>query len=232
LSEGKFSKYLFYALGEIILVVIGILIAVSINNWNEDRKNAISEHQLISSLRKDMLLNQAELQRVLDKSVRTRLSSDSLLKAARHEIGPLTNELLTDLIVDGTNFTIYTTHEGTIQDIMGSGKLDLIRNDSIRLAIASWNVNLRHLREWETIERNSSEGYMKYLQKNLDMYKRRPDSLLTKEIEEQIFNDRIFLNRVANRSRLPGILNEYYQMEVPKLERLLGHLEKEMKTGH
>lgn len=38
LSENKFSKYLLYAIGEIILVVIGILIALSINNWNENRK--------------------------------------------------------------------------------------------------------------------------------------------------------------------------------------------------
>ena len=38
LTENKFSKYLIYAIGEIILVVIGILIALSINNWNEEKK--------------------------------------------------------------------------------------------------------------------------------------------------------------------------------------------------
>ena len=38
LTENKFSKYLIYAIGEIILVVIGILIALQINNWNENRK--------------------------------------------------------------------------------------------------------------------------------------------------------------------------------------------------
>ena len=39
LTEYKFSKYLTYAIGDIIHVVTGILIAVSINNWNENRKN-------------------------------------------------------------------------------------------------------------------------------------------------------------------------------------------------
>ena len=38
LSENKFSKYLIYAVGEIVLVVIGILIALQINNWNEIRQ--------------------------------------------------------------------------------------------------------------------------------------------------------------------------------------------------
>ncbi|MFT4832575.1 MAG: hypothetical protein ACI815_002231 [Psychroserpens sp.] len=42
-TENKFSKYLLYAIGEIILVVIGILIALQINNWNENKK---SENQL------------------------------------------------------------------------------------------------------------------------------------------------------------------------------------------
>ena len=43
LSEGKTGKYLKYAIGEIVLVVIGILIALQINNWNENRKNRIAE---------------------------------------------------------------------------------------------------------------------------------------------------------------------------------------------
>ena len=49
LSENKLSKYLIYAVGEIILVVIGILIALQVNNWNENRKNdKVEESYLIS----------------------------------------------------------------------------------------------------------------------------------------------------------------------------------------
>ena len=42
-SSGKFRSYLGYALGEIILVVIGILIALQINNWNEDHKDRLKD---------------------------------------------------------------------------------------------------------------------------------------------------------------------------------------------
>ena len=38
LTENKFSKYLLYAIGEIALVMIGILLALQVNNWNEDQK--------------------------------------------------------------------------------------------------------------------------------------------------------------------------------------------------
>ena len=55
LSENKLSKYLLYAIGEIILVVIGILIALQINNWNEDRKTADQRTKLIEALEADAM---------------------------------------------------------------------------------------------------------------------------------------------------------------------------------
>ena len=59
ISQNRLSKYLLYAIGEIILVVVGILIALQINNWNENRKDqqVVQElyHNLISSLKKDSI---------------------------------------------------------------------------------------------------------------------------------------------------------------------------------
>jgi hypothetical protein len=52
--ENKTGKYFKYAIGEIILVVIGILIALSINNWNEDRKHAIAENEFFKSITNDL----------------------------------------------------------------------------------------------------------------------------------------------------------------------------------
>ncbi len=57
LTENKFSKYLIYAIGEIVLVVIGILIALQINNWNETKQRSNQEKkvllELTTNLRKD-----------------------------------------------------------------------------------------------------------------------------------------------------------------------------------
>jgi hypothetical protein len=54
LSENKFSKYLIYAIGEIVLVVIGILIALSINNWNEVQKDKRKAVIILEAIRSDM----------------------------------------------------------------------------------------------------------------------------------------------------------------------------------
>ncbi len=54
LSENKFSKYLIYAVGEIILVVIGILIALQINSWNDNRKAKIVENKFFANVLQDL----------------------------------------------------------------------------------------------------------------------------------------------------------------------------------
>ena len=51
METGKTGKYFKYAIGEIVLVVIGILIALQINNWNEEKKGKIELNQYLSSLK-------------------------------------------------------------------------------------------------------------------------------------------------------------------------------------
>ena len=51
LPDNKFSKYLLYAIGEIVLVVIGILLALQVNNWNETRKDRLTEREILQNLR-------------------------------------------------------------------------------------------------------------------------------------------------------------------------------------
>ena len=70
LSEGKTGKYLKYAFGEIVLVVIGILIALQINNWNEQRKERIQEKILIG--RRDAGFGGARSRGVLNRNARHR----------------------------------------------------------------------------------------------------------------------------------------------------------------
>ncbi|MEL6483526.1 MAG: DUF6090 family protein, partial [Bacteroidota bacterium] len=62
LAEKQFSKYLLYALGEIILVVIGILIALQINNWNERRQLSKEREKLIGALLSDAETTQKRLE--------------------------------------------------------------------------------------------------------------------------------------------------------------------------
>ncbi len=64
LSENRFSKYLLYAIGEIILVVIGILIALQINNWNERRKAKEIEQEILIQFKEDLIGDIESIERV------------------------------------------------------------------------------------------------------------------------------------------------------------------------
>ena len=66
LTENKFSRYLIYAIGEILLVVIGILLALQINNWNENQKQQHFANKLLLDIKTSLINNYVQLNFVID----------------------------------------------------------------------------------------------------------------------------------------------------------------------
>ena len=86
LMKDKISKYYKYAFGEIILVVIGILIALSINNWNEARKNRIEQLILINNIIEDLRLDSIHINKSLSEvGNQKRLVDDLISKSLDNE---------------------------------------------------------------------------------------------------------------------------------------------------
>ncbi len=91
MQKNKFTTYLLYAIGEIVLVVIGILIAVSLNNWNQNQQALTNAHQNLTTIHSNLLLDIDEIQRSINEIHRfqknlteleyrgTQYSKDSLL---------------------------------------------------------------------------------------------------------------------------------------------------------
>jgi hypothetical protein len=65
LPENKVSRYLLYAIGEIALVMIGILLALQVNNWNEEKKAKDKERQALSEILSDLELNISSLRGII-----------------------------------------------------------------------------------------------------------------------------------------------------------------------
>ena len=68
IKENKVSKYILYAIGEILLVVIGILIALQINNWNENRKLRNTEQKYLLDLKEEFSFNKGELENIMNRN--------------------------------------------------------------------------------------------------------------------------------------------------------------------
>jgi hypothetical protein len=129
IKEGKTTKYFKYAIGEIILVVIGILIALSINNWNENRKLKLQEIDLLKDIQADLKASIIEidrniitnektviLNRLIAKYLQENLPYEKVLDTAFGRITAWSSPYLT--------FTAYET--------LKNKGLELIQNDSLK----------------------------------------------------------------------------------------------------
>ncbi len=82
LKENHVTRYLLYALGEIVLVVIGILIALQINNWNESRKQDLAEKEFITGVKNDLEQDKTYINLVLHQAEEKAHAFDLLVKEA------------------------------------------------------------------------------------------------------------------------------------------------------
>ena len=145
LIENKFSNYLIYAIGEIILVVIGILIAVSINNWNEGRKEIEQEQKILLQLKLEFNKNLKQL----EEKISMRLD---ILQASTKLLGYIDNPELAELdsIIFQLSFLITDpTFDPIKNNLIESGNLNLIRHDSLKLKLTNWSTDVFQLQELE-----------------------------------------------------------------------------------
>lgn len=128
LTENKFSKYLLYAIGEIALVMIGILLALQVNNWNEERKERHVELDILRQIKKTLTEDlQAENENY---------AINNAIKASDIIINHLANKLPYNDSLDlhFANLSSYRLHmpNTSAYDNLKSIGFSIISNDSIR----------------------------------------------------------------------------------------------------
>ncbi|APA64425.1 DUF6090 family protein [Maribacter sp. 1_2014MBL_MicDiv] len=144
LSESKFSKYLIYAIGEIILVVIGILIALQINNWNEKQKEEKSELLILKTLQKDFIENKKMYSEIVDKQQFVIDNCKSLIKCFENKDVEYKRDSIGTFIYYGA-FNYYRAEPilGSYEALIGSGDLKILTNETLKskLALFSSEIN-------------------------------------------------------------------------------------------
>ncbi len=136
LSENKFSKYLLYAIGEIVLVVIGILIALQINNWNENTKAQLFEENILTEIHKTLNDDLIFFER-LEKRIRKKDTAiDNLLLARNGKIHLSDTELRSSINWYNVGI-VFSYNKGPYEALKSSG-LDKIKTDSLRFALTNY----------------------------------------------------------------------------------------------
>lgn len=129
IGKNKQTIYLFYAAGEVILVVLGILIALQINNWNENRNLRKLENILLVDIKDNLIATRTNLTSNISYNKITLYNYEKILSHIREDL-PYSNSLDSAFSYIGywsePNFT-YTAYE-TIK----SKGMDIIQNDSLK----------------------------------------------------------------------------------------------------
>jgi hypothetical protein len=132
LTENKFSKYLLYGVGEIVLVVIGILIALQINNWNENRKNRVTEKNILTSIKLDLISDTIYFNSGID---RINLSNKSIKLILNK---PEVQDSLTALNFISSYSLADIRSRTTSFEFLKSTGLDIIHHQELRDSIISY----------------------------------------------------------------------------------------------
>jgi hypothetical protein len=130
--ENNTSKYFKYAIGEIVLVVIGILIALQINNWNEQRKFNKQELYTLKQLQVEFKADSLKLSSILRI---TEGKTNALKKMIRLITEQKRDSLQLPMIFFSGKFIPFYNYSPTYNELVSSGNLNLISNDSIKNAI-------------------------------------------------------------------------------------------------
>ncbi len=236
INEGKTTKYLIYAIGEIILVVIGILIALQINNWNEAKKERQQEIKYLFNLKNDLQVDLKNLKMIeQDKQLKV-TSALELIKM--DPIKSLQGVIKVDSLV--FNVWIWYTFQprsNTQQELISSGSLNIIKNDSIKnllLNIKQTNENIAVVREHIRREYDmylydpsiyNRENFPMVNMETINIYTKTIDTMVsTKEKNRFIKESNFILNNATIHNGLKlAIMNHRYMLT------LFGDLKKRYK---
>jgi len=206
LNEGKTSKYLKYAIGEILLVVIGILIALGINNWNENRKDSNQEKIVLMSLLENLHLakNQSELYISEEEALKKRL-----IRILGIESNPNVNinQIIPDSIFKNTVWDIQNDQPtfNVYSNLKNTNKLSLIKNKNVNEKITNLEFRLNRLND--------------ILEDRLSVHQIRIDDILERDIN--------FIPLIKSNVPEINIMNEtendYYELlKIKRIRNLLG----------
>jgi len=154
LSENRFSKYLIYAIGEIVLVVIGILIALQINNANEIKKTKDKEIVLLNEMKSNLQMDLKDLEFNKENN-KIRIQSNEVIRKVIEQKLLYNDTLKTHF---GNFFGNFQLSENTSAwENLKSVGLDLISNDSLRKNIS--NLYSNQYEYLENLEKGLDDRY-------------------------------------------------------------------------
>jgi hypothetical protein len=219
LTENKFSRYLIYAIGEIVLVVIGILIALQINNQNENRKNRKLASIYKSALINDLILDIEHFNYHSSLAYQENKRIDSIRTILNTPTS--TFETLNKVIKNGLSFIrkepyiMLATSEyptltnNTFLSLQNSGEITILDNKLQEELARFYGYNKKYSFMIKEIIASKNKVYFDYI--NSIPYKQSELNVVNSKLYEQIW-DKVNLDKVQ--IKFITLLNTYYELNL------------------
>jgi len=159
MENSRLRRYSAYAIGEIVLVVLGILIALQINNANEERLERNREANYLTNLRSDLRSNIEELEQLLELRRSRIVSAERIIEY--FEGKPLDD--LADFNYHNIHVHLwqkYYQNNNTFQELVNSGNFGIIQSDAIKGALMDLELLYKKMKSDEDHMRFDFEGYV------------------------------------------------------------------------
>jgi len=138
MEKNKTGKYMKYAIGEIVLVVIGILIALQINNWNQNGKMQFQEQDILKGLEIEFKINHDRLVNVMQTSKQSIENANKLMTYFNQDISEIQGVKFDSLLYNIQNVWTFNPRKGLLNSIIASGQINLITNVELKNQLASF----------------------------------------------------------------------------------------------
>ena len=230
MSENKISRYFKYAIGEIILVVIGILIALQINNWNEGTKEQNKETIYLKNLERD-LTNQLDFidDQISYETDFTNAASYLLSSFNGKNFIKIDTSFFRNLTLLQSRKT-FLINDPTYTDMLSSGNIDIIKNKNIKDKLIQYYQELERIEK--IIQNNNSllvdQQYASFFLKigyyfdeetiGIFNYKQNKSSKLNLKYENELAKiSKEILNKNENKLQLMNIINLRHMLSLGSL---------------
>ncbi len=234
LIDRKFTKYLIYAIGEIVLVVIGILIALQINNNNEIRKNRAKEIGCLQNIKEDLMINNKKIDDLIERRIKKTETAKKIISYI--EGGPVDDwHTLNEETIQIFAWSRFYQHNYTFQELISSGNLSYITNDSIKTMLFELESTYKQLKAEEDHWRfDSEELIFKTAYNDIDFHLTLRDHWGEKVIlSREVFKD-FFANKKAKNGYVMAVvefkmMNSHLRKMTSIIEELMELIDKEIK---
>ena len=209
--------YLTYAVGEIVLVVIGILIALSINNWNEKGKEIEQEQIILKQLKEDYESNLVQLENKIEMRRQLIRQSLDILEMASKPITISSDSLS----IRFATFLMDPTFDPIDNDLVSSGEIKLIRNDSLKRFLSHWTSDIKAYIESEQIQHDHYISEIIPFMKEVGIFRNANHMFWNSQKLRMGFLDKGIHSRVLTPGKSSKEINTQSILENPQLEGLV-----------